>query len=370
MVVKGTCSPALMEVKELFQSLFDQGEETGANFTVIRNDEVLINIFGGLKNSKQEWDEETIVNTFSLSKGIYASCVAKLIEKKELDIEKKVSFYWPEFKKNNKENIKIKDILSHQSGLYRFKSKISNQDLLDFNKIIKILEKQDPDHTPGQQTYYHAKTHGYLVENIIRKITKLKLKDFFKENISNLLNINFHFGVDEKDFHKIANLEESQEKEKNEIKEFNAFNNPQHNVNFYNSKKWRLTGVPSMGGHGSALAIAKLYYHLTNDLITNEKKIISSENFKKILKQANFGEDKSLKIPIKWTYSGYILRGGWIFGKNKDSFGHNGWGGSLGFGDPALNMGIAYVTQKINPGMQADTRAIKLIKKFYEIINN
>src|SRR6056300_1661793 len=126
MIVKGVCPPKFQKVQQIFQNLFNDKEEVGANFAVVQNNEVLINIFGGSKNLNDEWDENTIVNTFSLSKGIYASCIAKLIEEKELDIEKKVSFYWPEFKKNNKENIKIKDILSHQSGLYRFKSKISN----------------------------------------------------------------------------------------------------------------------------------------------------------------------------------------------------------------------------------------------------
>ena len=66
--------------------------------------------------------------------------------------------------------------VSHQSGIYRFKTKITNEDLLDFDKIIDILENQEPDHKPGEKTFYHAKTHGYLVENLIRKITNLSLK--------------------------------------------------------------------------------------------------------------------------------------------------------------------------------------------------
>ena len=74
-------------------------------------------------------------------------------------------------------------------------------------------------------------------------------------------------------------------------------------------------------------------------------------------------------MPIKWTNIGFLLRGGWMFGKNKESFGHNGWGGSLGFADPIYGLGISYVTRKINPTMGIDKRAVSLIKKFYEIIN-
>ena len=78
---------------------------------------------------------------------------------------------------------------------------------------------------------------------------------------------------------------------------------------------------------------------------------------------------KRVTLHIKWTHSGFILRGGWMFGKNKKAFGHNGWGGSLGFGDPIEGIGVAYVTKNINPTMAADNRAVSLIRKTYEILN-
>ena len=369
MLVQGICPPKFEELKNIFQEYFDNNEETGANFSIVKNNEILVNIFGGQKSKNSSWDENTIVNTFSLSKGIYASCIAKLIEENEIDIERKVSFYWPEFK-INKEKILVKNILSHQSGLFRFKEKISNEDLLNFEKITYILEKQNPDHEPGEKTYYHAKTHGYLVENLIRRITKKSLKEFFYENFSKKYDLNFNFGFKEDDFYNVSDLIENNIKHEETNQEFNAFNNPKHEINFYNSKKWRLSGVPSMGGHGSALSVAKLYDLLANDLKSDHKKIISQKKFKKILVQSPARLDESLKLPIKWTYSGYILRGGWMFGKNKESFGHNGWGGSLGFGDPIEGIGIAYVTRKINSSMAADSRAVNLIKKTYEIFNN
>lgn len=368
MIVKGICLPEFEEAKKIFQEFFDNKQETGANFTVVHNEKILVNIFGGKKNENDFWDEKTIVNTFSLSKGIYASCIAKLIENNELNIEKKISYYWPNFK-DGKQDIRVKDLLSHQSGLYRFKTKVTNSDLLDFEKITQILERQEPDHLPGTKTFYHAKTHGFLLEYIIRAISKQSLKNFFKLNISQKFNLNFNFGFDENDFFNVADINESKNSTTIEkVNNFNAFNNPQHDINFYNSKEWRLSGVSSMGGHGSSLSIAKLYDILANDLKMGSNKIISKNKFQKILKQSNFGIDESLQLPIKWTYSGYILRGGWMFGKNKSSFGHNGWGGSLGFADPIYGLGIAYVTKKINSGMEADFRAVSLIKKIYEIL--
>jgi CubicO group peptidase (beta-lactamase class C family) len=368
-MIQGICPPRFEELKNILQIYLDNKEEIGANFSVVKNNQILVNIYGGQKNQTNLWDENTIVNTFSVSKGLYACCIAKLVQEKEIDIEKKVRFYWPEFR-NNKESILVKDILSHQSGLYRFKEQITNNDLLDHDKIINILEKQIPDHLPGERTYYHAKTHGYLVENLIRKITQKNLKEFFDENFSKKYELNFNFGFKKNDFDNAGDLvEDILDSKKVKKKDFDAFNNPEHDINFYNSREWRLAGVSSMGGHGSALAIAKIYDLLANDLKSDNKNIISKNNFKKMLQQPTMRLDESLNLPIKWTYSGFILRGGSMFGKNKEAFGHNGWGGSVGFGDPIEGIGIAYVTRKINSSMKADIRAIRLIKKFYEILN-
>jgi CubicO group peptidase (beta-lactamase class C family) len=370
MQVQGFCEAKFLEVKNLFQSYFDKGIEEGASLALVKNGKALVSIYGGYaKNKQNEWSEDTIVNTFSLSKGIYAGCVANLIDQKKLDIEKKISFYWPEFKKSGKELIKVKDLLSHQSGLYRFKTKVTNSDLLDWEKIINILENQEPDHKPGQFTFYHAKTHGYLVAELIKRTTGQTLKKYFEENFNKKFNINFKFGLDKENIENTADLiEDTKETSIDSDAEFNAFNNPKHDVNFYNTLEWRASIVPSMGGHGSALGIAKFYDILSNDLSKNNHNIISKNLFSEILQQSTKMQDLSLNLPIRWTYSGFILRGGWMFGKNKESFGHNGWGGSLGFGDPIEGIGVSYVTKKINSGMGADMRAVNLIKKIYNSI--
>jgi len=366
MQIKGFCDDKFSDVRKLFQSYFDKKIETGASFALVKDGKILVSIFGGyLNNNLNEWLENTLVNTFSLSKGIYAGCIAKLINENILDIDRDISFYWPKFRKKN---IKVKHLLSHQSGLYRFKSPVTNYDLLNWEKIINILENQEPDHKPGAFTYYHAKTHGYLVAELIKKITGMNLSQFFFENFKNNFKINFKFGMEDLDIKNTANLIENDYKKFDQKKKFDAFNNPQHDVNFYNSLEWRKSIVPSMGGHGSALDIAKFYDILANDLKKNSSKIISKNIFSKILTQSTNKIDHSLSLPIRWTYSGFILRGGWMFGKNKESFGHNGWGGSLGFADPIEGFGIAYVTKKISSGMGADKRALALVKKIYELI--
>jgi len=364
-MINGYCEEKYNPVKKIFESYFLKGEEIGASFAIYKEGKPLIDLHGGLKNNNY-WEENTIVNVFSATKGIYEIIVSILIDQNILDLEKPISYYWDAFKQSNKREIKLKHILSHQSGLYRFKEKITQEDLLDWNKIITILENQEPDHLCGEKTYYHAKTHGFLIGEIIKKTTKKSIGELVSELLSKKLGLDFFIGVPKNQLSNIALLYE----DKTETKissEFNAFNNPKHEINFYNKGNWQTAEVPSMNGHGNARSIAKIYDIFVNDLILEKNILMSKSTIKKCLTETTSRIDESLMLPIRWSQVGLILRGGWLFGKNKESFGHNGWGGSLGFADPKLGIGVAYTTNKINPTMGSDQRVINLLKKFYEI---
>jgi CubicO group peptidase (beta-lactamase class C family) len=366
-MVNGYCEEKYTPVKKIFENYFLKQEEIGASFAIYKEGKPLIDLHGGFKNNNNHWEENTIVNVFSATKGIYEIIVSILIDQNILDLEKPVSYYWDSFKQSNKREITLKHILSHQSGLYRFKEKITQQDLLDWNKIINILENQEPDHPCGEKTYYHAKTHGFLIGEIIKKTTKKSLGELVSVLLSKKLDLNFFIGTPNNQLSNIAFLYE--DKTENKISpEFNAFNNPQHDINFYNKQDWQTAEVPSMNGHGNARSIAKIYDIFVNDLILEKNILLSKSSIKKCLTESIGRIDESLMLPIRWSQCGLIIRGGWLFGKNKESFGHNGWGGSLGFADPILGIGVAYTTNKINPTMASDRRIINLLKKFYEII--
>ena len=367
-MVNGYCEDKYIPVKKIFEDYFLKQEEIGASFAIYKEGKPLIDLYGGFKHqNNKSWEENTIVNVFSATKGIYEIIVSILIDQNILDLEKPVSYYWNAFKQSNKREIKLKHILSHQSGLYRFKEKITQQDLLDWNKIITILENQEPDHPSGEKTYYHAKTHGFLIGEIIKKTTKKSLGQLVTELLSKKLGLDFFIGTPKNKLSNIAFLYE--DKIENKISaEFNAFNNPEHEINFYNNENWQMAEVPSMNGHGNAQSIARIYDTFVNDLVLEKNILVSKSTIKKCLTESVSRIDESLMLPIRWSQVGLILRGGWLFGKNKESFGHNGWGGSLGFADPSLGIGIAYTTNNINPTMASDKRITSLLKKFYEII--
>jgi CubicO group peptidase (beta-lactamase class C family) len=366
-MINGYCEEKYNSVKKIFEGYFLKQEEIGAAFAIYKEGKPLIDLYGGFKNKNDKnWEENTIVNVFSATKGIYEIIVSILIDQNILDLEKNVSYYWDAFKQSNKREIKLKHILSHQSGLYRFKEKITQEDLLDWNKIITILENQEPDHPCGEKTYYHAKTHGFLIGEIIKKITKKSLGELVSELLSKKLGLDFFIGTPKNQLSNIAFL--YQDKNENKIlSEFNAFNNPEHEMSFYNKKNWQIAEVPSMNGHGNAKSIAKIYDVFVNDLILEKNILLSKSSIKNCLTETIGRTDQSLMLPIRWSEVGLILRGGWLFGKNKESFGHNGWGGSIGFADPIFGIGVAYTTNQINPTMASDKRIIDLLKEFYKI---
>jgi CubicO group peptidase (beta-lactamase class C family) len=366
-MINGYCEEKYNPVKKIFQNYLIKQEEIGASFAIYKEGKPLIDLWGGFENKdNQKWEENTIVNVFSATKGIYEIIVSILIDQNVLDLEKSVSYYWDAFKQSNKREIKLKHILSHQSGLYRFKEKITQEDFLDWNKIITILENQEPDHPCGERTYYHAKTHGFLIGEIIRKTTKKSLGELTSELLSKKLGLDFFIGVPKNKLSNVAFLYE--DKTENKISsEFNAFNNPEHEINFYNKENWQRAEIPSMNGHGNARSIAIIYDTFVNDLILEKKILLSKSSIKKCLTESFIRIDESLMLPIRWSQIGLILRGGWLFGKNRESFGHNGWGGSLGFADPILGIGVSYVTNKINPTMGSDFRIVNLLKEFYKL---
>ena len=366
-MINGYCEEKYNPVKKIFEDYFLKNQEIGASFAVYKEGKPLIDLWGGFQDkSNKKWEENSIVNVFSATKGIYEIIVSVLIDQNILDIEKPVSYYWDTFKQSDKKEIKLKHILSHQSGLYRFKEKITQQDLLNWDKIISILENQEPDHKPGEKTYYHAKTHGFLIGEIIKKTTKKSLGELVYELLSKKLGLDFFIGTPKNQLSNIAFL--YQDKTENKIpSEFNAFNNPEHEISFYNKKNWQIAEIPSMNGHGNARSIAKIYDVFVNDLILEKNILLSKPSIKKCLTESISRIDQSLMLPIRWTDVGLILRGGWLFGKNKESFGHNGWGGSLGFADPFLRIGVSYTTNKINPNMGSDFRIINLVKEFYKL---
>lgn len=206
--IQGFCEPRFETVKDAFTQNFEEGMEIGATFAVMINGKYVIDIWGGHKDKEktQPWEKDTICNVYSTTKVPTVLCTMMCVDRGLLDLDEKVANYWPEFAQNGKENILVRQLLSHTSGLAGFEEEIPSSTYYDWDKATSLLAAQKPWWEPGTKCGYHAITHGYLLGELVRRVTGKTLGTFFKEEVANPLNIDFHIGLAEKHVPRVSKL--------------------------------------------------------------------------------------------------------------------------------------------------------------------
>jgi CubicO group peptidase (beta-lactamase class C family) len=172
-MIKGYCNPNFQKVHDAFSNVIASGFETGAALSNRASGvKWLFNLWGGHQdaNKTKAWEENTLVNVFSVTKGVTATCISKLIDQKQLDPNKNVSHYWPEYSCNGKEATRVSDLLCHRAAMFGFKDGIPAGSFQDWEKFTKKLQMQAPYRKPGISQGYHALTFGWLVGELIRRV--------------------------------------------------------------------------------------------------------------------------------------------------------------------------------------------------------
>ncbi len=359
---------------ELFKKNLENDEEVGASFAVYQNGEVLVDLYGGYRDrdKKNKWDQNTIVNIHSTSKGIVAMIVAKLINENKLDLEKNVADYWPEFGNCGKENIKVKTLLSHQAGMYGWKQPIDETDFYKWDYVVDLLTKQEPYHKAEEKICYHPKTIGFLVGELIKRVTNKSVGKNLEELLNSPLETKCFIGTPSVYHDNIAELISSESLRKafsdpTNVDEYliTAFLNPANRTRTANTAEWRLAEIPAMNCHSNSISLAKIYDFFLSHL---SNKFISSNTFDTLTSVAVSGYDHVMKSPMQWSHAGYSIGGGKLFGKSSKAFGHTGWGGSMAFGDPENGISCAYTMNLLTGSMLGDQRALKLVETIYDTL--
>ena len=359
---------------ELFKKNLENDEEVGASFAVYQNGEVLVNLYGGYRDrdKKNKWDQNTIVNIHSTSKGIVAMIVAKLIDENKLDLEKNVADYWPEFANGGKESIKVKTLLSHQAGMYGWRQPIDENDFYKWNYVVNLLANQEPYHKADEKICYHPKTIGFLVGELIKRVTNKSVGKNLEELLNSPLGTKCFIGTPSAYHDNIAELISSESLRKafsdpTNVDEYliTAFLNPANRTKTANTAEWRLAEIPAMNCHSNSGSLAKIYDFFLSHL---SNKFISSNTFETLTTVAVSGDDHVMKSPMQWSHAGYSVGGGKLFGKSSKAFGHTGWGGSMAFGDPENGISCAYTMNLLTGSMLGDQRALKLVETIYDAL--
>lgn len=377
----GFCDPQFKKIEEIFNQAIESGHEVGASLAIEHKGKLVVSLFGGHKDQERtsSWEKDTWVNVFSVTKAVTATCIARLIEEGKLDVSKPVSFYWPEYGCNGKENTKVSDFLCHRAGAFGFQDGVPNIKWTNWHGFIKALEVQKPFREPGSSQGYHALTYGWLVGELIRRVDGRTAGKYFKEEIAEPFGIDFKIGLDEEDFDNCADtlmLENSGIGSNSlglfkyipdfflprGLKNFKkaliggdftvAFESLENeNMGDVNSPDWRMSEIPSANGHGSAESLAKLYGNLILSGKDKERSILKPETLKEVTKVYSSEPDSVLMGGDMSFGLGYMLHN--KLSKFETSrkyyegyFGHSGIGGAVAFGDVEKEIGFGFICNK------------------------
>jgi CubicO group peptidase (beta-lactamase class C family) len=374
-------SQLLQRLKSLFQQNFEKFGELGAALSVWQNGERVVDLCGGFRDVHREnpWTSDTLALVWSATKGIGSACALHALQEHNIRLNRRVAEFWPEFAQAGKGNITLAQLLSHQAGLCALDQRV---DVLDYDAVIRAVEAQTPLWPPGTAQGYHARTFGFLLDELVRRIAGRTLSDYWQENFARPLNLDFWIGLPENENTRVATIYAAKVGKPPEPKQFYAdlitpgtlarktFTSP-HGLNVIskmNDPHVRAQAIVSFGGIGSASALAKFYSMLANGGTFDGQSFFSRESLEWMSTTLADGIDRVFQIPTAFS-AGFMKdsrdTGRKLFGPAARSFGHPGAGGSHAFADPENGIGFAYVMNQMEQSVLPTEKSLRLVDAIY-----
>ena len=206
--IEGICDARFERVREAFAANFVNYRETGASVALVLDGRVVADLWGGWadKARTRPWRRDTIVNTYSTTKGLTAICAHRLAGEGRIDLDAPVAEYWPEFAANGKSRITVRQLMNHRAGLPAVRRPLKLEDLYDWPTMTAALAAEEPWWEPGTQHGYHALTFGYLVGEVIRRVAGRSVGNYFADEIAAPLGIDAHIGLDAREDGRVAEM--------------------------------------------------------------------------------------------------------------------------------------------------------------------
>ena len=361
-------------VREAFDANLASGADIGAAFCATLEGETVVDIWGGFADEARSrpWEQDTIVNVYSTTKTMTALTALLVADRGELDFDAPVARYWPEFAAAGKENVKVSHLMSHSAGLSGWKEPITKDDLYDWEKVTSLLAAQAPYWEPGTAPGYHAMTQGYLVGEVIRRITGKSLGTVFREEIAEPLGADFHIGLPASEDARVADLiapppgSGIADRAESEL-QANMSNNPGIDVSETRTRAWRGAEIPAAGGTGNARSVAEIHAILANGGVAKGRRFLSEAGCRKALELQVEGQDLILGMPARFGL-GFGLAGGVTPLPNPNTIFWGGYGGSVAIIDMDAHTSFAYVMNKMAPTTTGDMRGFGLAMAMWDAL--
>ena len=372
------------QLEPLFQENFEKFGELGASVSVWKGGKRLIDLYGGFCDTRRQkpWTAETLVLVWSATKGIGSACLLHVLQQDKIELDRCVVQFWPEFGQAGKENITLAQLLSHQAGLCALDQRV---DVLDYNGVIRALEEQRPLWPRGTAHGYHARTFGFLLDELVRRITGKTLPDYWQENFARPLELDFWIGLPNTENARVATVYAPKSGKLAEPEQFyrdlvtpgtltrRAFTSPYglNVISKMNDPQIRAQPIISFGGIGSASALAKFYSMVANGGTLTGRTFFSQTTIDCMTNTLLDGVDRVFQIPTAFS-AGFMkdsrdaARG--IFGPSATSFGHPGAGGIHAFADPENKIAFAYVMNQMEQSVLPNNKSLRLVDAIYNLL--
>ena len=392
--IHGYTAPGFDAVRDAFAANFTNHGEVGAGFSAFHKGKLVADLWGGIADvdSGRTWDEDTLILVFSTTKGATAMCANRLAQQGLLDVDATVATYWPEFAAHGKANITVQHLLSHQAGLAWVDGAMTLDEALAWDPVIRALEAQTPSWEPGTQHGYHATTYGWLVGEVVRRISGKTIGTYLQDEIAGPLGAEFYIGLPAEHQHRAATLismlpkglsftdEEASKANgvdpgiRDMLKQFmgpdtilgkalTAPGGALSDMESFNLPKTRGAEIPAAAGVANAKGIATLYGACVSEV--GGRRVLEPKQLNDAITQRTSGGNTVLfDMDIQFGL-GFMVRSSLMPIGGPRSFGHFGMGGSMGWADPDAELGFGYVMNKMDLGLAGDARSSGLVNAVY-----
>jgi CubicO group peptidase (beta-lactamase class C family) len=377
--IEGRCDPRFSRVREAFAANFEKHDELGASVAISVDGVEVVSLWGGFTDETRRtpWGSDTLVNVFSVGKGILAICLLLLVDRGLVDLDAPVARYWPEFGAAGKGRITVRQLLAHQAGLPAVRTPLPEDAMYRWPLMTGALAAETPWWIPGEKHGYHVNTFGFLVGEIVRRVSGVTYGEFLGREIGVPLGADFHVGVAECDLGRIAEfvwlpelagvpspdpatLTDAQ------LMTLHTYFNPKgasgHGT--VNARAWRCAEYPSTNGHATALGIARAYALVASGGMVRGKRYLARSIIEEASREHSAGEDAVLGRPSRFGLGFQLAPLDKPIGPNDGVVLHFGAGGALGFADPVGRIGFGYAMNRMGPRLANPTNR-NLIEALY-----
>lgn len=370
------------KIRPLFDENFARYGELGAAVSIWQEGREVLNLHGGFRDAQRQvpWTNDTLVLFWSATKGLGSACLLHVLQEKKIALDRAVAEFWPEFAQNGKGAITLAQLLSHQAGLAALDQPV---DVTEYGAVVRALAAQRPLWPPGTAHGYHARTFGFLLDELVRRIDGRAIGAYWREVLAEPLALDIWIGLPNDQNKRVATIYAAKAGKAPAPAAFyealatpgslerKVFTSPRglHAVNAMNLPENRALSLVSLGGIGSATALAKFYALLANGGELDGRRYFTDSTIALMSTTLDAGIDRVFGIPTAFS-AGFMKdppdAAPRIFGPAPTAFGQPGAGGSHAFADPENQLAFAYVMNQMEQSLLPNEKSLRLVDALYQ----